>query len=619
MRNRYILLGDVLLIALAAFGAFALRFDWRFYLERHEFLPYLALALAVKLPTFYLFGMYRRLWRYASVSDLVAIATAVLMSSMVVAVSVAVALWLRPALEVSRAVVFIDALLTLACVGALRLSVRVLAEARSKANAGAEQAGQRRVLIVGAGDAGVMVVRELQRNPQLGMVPVGFVDDDPVKLGKHIHGIAVLGDLKALVTVARVSNVDEVLIAMPTASGAVVRALAESCRGAALPSRTIPGVFELLDGQVSVSRLRQIDISDLLRRAPIVGEVDTSSYVTGQPVLVTGAGGSIGFELCRQVAASRPLRLILLGHGENSLFDAQIHLRQAFPDLALDVVIADVRDRSRLMMLFDRFRPRVVLHAAAHKHVPLMEDNPEEAISNNILGTRNIVDASLAVGVGRLVMISTDKAVSPSSLMGASKRVAESIVRTAAMREGAAFVVVRFGNVLGSRGSVVPFFKRQIEQGGPITVTHPEMRRFFMTIPEAVHLVLQAGGIGRGAELFVLDMGAPVRIVDLAQDLITLSGFKPEDIPIVFTGVRPGEKLEEALWEQGATVEPTVCPNVLRVTESELCPDRDVDVMVDSLVQAASTGDRLHVEAELARWISTYVPASAMRHLSVPR
>lgn len=610
MRNRYILLGDFLLVALAAFGAFALRFDWRFYLERHEFLPYLALALVVKLPTFYLFGMYRRLWRYATVSDLIAIATAVLMSSIVVALVVAVALWLRPALEVSRAIVFIDALLTLVCVGGVRLSVRILADARSKGNDGGEQKAQRRVLIAGAGDAGVMVLRELQRNRQLGMVPVGFVDDDPVKLGQHIHGIAVLGDLKALVTIARTSNVDEVLIAMPTASGAVLRALAESCRESELASRTIPGVFELLGGQVSISRLRQIDISDLLRRAPITGEVDTSSYVTGQPVLVTGAGGSIGFELCRQVAASRPSRLILLGHGENSLFDAQIRLRHAFPDLALDVAVADVRDRARLMMLFERFRPRVVLHAAAHKHVPLMEDNPEEAISNNVVGTRNIVDAALAVGVGRLVMISTDKAVAPSSLMGASKRVAESIVRTAAMREGAAFMVVRFGNVLGSRGSVVPFFKQQIEQGGPITVTHPEMRRFFMTIPEAVHLVLQAGGLGQGAELFVLDMGIPVRIVDLARDLITLSGFKAEDIPIVFTGVRPGEKLEESLWEDGSTVEPTVCPSVLRVAEPALCPDRDIQAMIDSLVRAAATGDRLHVEAELARWISTYVPSS---------
>jgi FlaA1/EpsC-like NDP-sugar epimerase len=618
VRNRYILVGDVLLVALAAFGAFALRFDWRFYLERREFLPYLALALAVKIPTFYLFGMYRRLWRYASVNDLIAIATAVLMSSIGMAALVGAALWLRPGLEVSRATVFIDGLLTLVCVGGVRLSVRIVAEARGKAEGKGDPVGQRRVLVVGAGDAGVMVVRELQRNRQLGMVPVGFVDDDPVKRGKHILGIAVRGDLNALVTVARASGADEVLIAMPTASGAVLRAIAQSCREAALPSRTIPGVFELLDGQVSVSRLRQIEISDLLRRAPIAGHVDTSSYVTGQPVLVTGAGGSIGFELCRQIAASRPSRLILLGHGENSLFDAQTNLRQAFPDLALDVVVADVRDRSRLMMMFERLRPKVVLHAAAHKHVPLMEDNPEEAISNNVVGTRNIVDASLSAGVGRLVMISTDKAVSPSCLMGASKRVAESIVRAAAKQHGAAFMVVRFGNVLGSRGSVVPFFKQQIERGGPITVTHPEMRRFFMTIPEAVHLVLQAGGLGRGGELFVLDMGAPVRIVDLAQDLIALSGFKPEEIPIVFTGIRQGEKLEETLWEEGATVEPTICPNVLRVSETELSASREVDVMIDGLVQAASTGDRLHVEAELARWIATYVPASAMRQMSLP-
>lgn len=617
MRNRYILLGDILLIALAAFGAFALRFDWRFYLVRHEFTPYLALALVVKLPTFFLFGMYRRLWRYASVKDLVAIATAVLMASIVMAIVVAFALWLRPELEVSRAIVFIDALLTLFAIGGVRLSARLVAEARGKGDDLDVQKNQRRVLIVGAGDAGVMVVRELQRNRQLGLVPVGFVDDDPVKLGMHIHGIVVLGNLSAIGQVAQARNVDEVLIAMPTSSGAVLRTIAERCREFSLPSRTIPGVFELLDGQVSVSRLRQIEISDLLRRAPITGTVDASAYVTGQTVLVTGAGGSIGSELCRQVAASHPSRLILLGHGENSLFDAQIQLRQAFPNLALDVAVADVRDRTRLMMLFDRFRPQVVFHAAAHKHVPLMEDNPEEAITNNVVGTRNIVDAALSVDVQRLVMISTDKAVAPACLMGASKRIAESIVRNAAVRHGSAFVVVRFGNVLGSRGSVVPFFKRQIEQGGPITVTHPEMRRFFMTIPEAVHLVLQAGGIGRGGELFVLDMGAPVRIVDLAQDLIALSGFKPEDIPIEFTGVRPGEKLEEALWEDGATVEKTSCPSVLRVTESELCAGREISHMVDALSRAASTGDRMNVEAELAHWISSYVPASAMRNVTV--
>lgn len=617
MKNRYIFLGDILLVVAACFGAFALRFDWRFYLERHEFLLYLGLAVMVKLPIFYVFGLYRRLWRYASVFDMVATAVAVLMSSMIVAALMGLALWLSQTLEMSRAVVLIDALLTLVCLGGLRLSVRALAEARGKARTRGPEIRQRRVLIAGAGDAGAMVARELRRNPQLGMTPVGFLDDDRAKRGQHIHGLKVLGDLNALAAFARSTAADEVLIAMPKASGAVLRGIAESCRAAMLASRTIPGVFELLDGQVSVSRLRQVDISDLLRRSPITGEVDTSLYVTGHRVLVTGAGGSIGFEVCRQIAASHPSHLVMLGHGENSLFDAQVQLRRDFPGLRLDVAVADVRDDARLKMLFERFRPQVVLHAAAHKHVPLMEDNPEEAISNNVIGTRNIVNASLAIGVERLVMISTDKAVSPSCLMGASKRVAESIVRAAAKRHGAAYVVVRFGNVLGSRGSVVPYFKRQIEQGGPITVTHPEMRRFFMTIPEAVHLVLQAGGIGRGGELFVLEMGAPVRIVDLAQDLIALSGFQPSEIPIVFSGVRPGEKLEEELWEKGATVEVTDCASVLRVTEPELFSGNDVDVMVDGLLEAATTGDRMRIEAELARWITTYVPASAMRHMSI--
>jgi FlaA1/EpsC-like NDP-sugar epimerase len=617
------LLADVLLVGVSAFLAFALRFDLDFASSRREFFPFLLVVVIAKPAVFFAFGLYRRFWRYASLNDMLVVGLGVTTASLLIAVATGIARILDVISLFSRAVLLIDWLVTFVTVAGVRAAVRVLGESQARArgsglvlSAGARR--EKRILVVGAGEAGAMVVREMQRNPHLGMHAVGFLDDDDRKQGKRIYGTLVMGPTSAVERVVQAESIAEVVIAMPRASGAAVRAVAERCQALGLPCRTMPGVFELLDGHVSVSRLRQIDISDLLRRAPISGAVDTSSYVTGQPVLVTGAGGSIGFELCRQVAASHPSRLILLGHGENSLFDAQVRLRQAFPELALDVALADVRDRARLMLLFERFRPRVVLHAAAHKHVPLMEDNPEEAISNNILGTRHIVDASLAVGVRRLVMISTDKAVSPSSLMGASKRIAESIVRSAAVREGAAFMVVRFGNVLGSRGSVVPFFNRQIEKGGPITVTHPEMRRFFMTIPEAVHLVLQAGGIGRGSELFVLDMGAPVRIVDLARDLIALSGFKPEDVPIVFTGARPGEKLEEALWETGARVEPTVCPNVLRVTESELCSRQEIEAMIDGLVRAAGTGDRLHVEAELARWISTYLPASAMRRRSVP-
>jgi FlaA1/EpsC-like NDP-sugar epimerase len=624
VRNRYVLLADVALCAASLFFAFALRFDLRFLAFRPEFFPLLIVALTIKTPVFFAFGLYRRFWRYASLNDMLVVGLAVSTASVLLGVVAGVGRSFALIAEVSRAVLLIDWLLTLVTIGAVRAAVRILGESRGRARASSatrvngESPPQKRVLVVGAGEAGAMVVREMQRNPQLEMSVVGYLDDDHRKQGHRIYGTLVMGPTSEVERVVKVGRIEEVMIAMPRASGTAVRVIAERCRMLGIPCRTIPGVFELLNGQVDVSRLRQIEISDLLRRAPIEEEVDTSSYVTGQTVLVTGAGGSIGSELCRQVAAARPSRLILLGHGENSLFDAQITLRQDFPSLALDVAVSDVRDRDRLMKLFHRFRPQVVLHAAAHKHVPLMEDNPEEAISNNIIGTRNVVEASLSVNVARLVMISTDKAVAPSSLMGASKRIAESIVRTAARRLGAAYLVVRFGNVLGSRGSVVPFFKQQIEQGGPVTVTHPEMRRFFMTIPEAVHLVLQAGGIGRGGELFVLDMGAPVRIVDLAKDLISLSGFSPADIPIVFTGVRPGEKLEEALWEEAATVEPTSCANVVRVIESELCPDRDVDGMVERIVQEASTGDRLDVEAELARWIPTYVPASAIRHTPVP-
>lgn len=609
MRNRFFLIGDLILIVLVAFGAFALRFDLRFYHNRPEFFFYLALAVTIKPITFFVFGLYQRWWRYASVADLVAVAAAVLASSIVMAVAVAIALWLRPTLEISRAVLLIDALLTLVCVGAFRMSVRVIAEGRAPARSVVQPSSARRILVVGAGAAGVMVVRELRRNRQLEMVPIGFLDDDPVKFGKRIHGVAVLGSLDALASVTRDHEPDEVLIAMPTAPGATVRALADRCRELALSSRIIPGVFELLGGTVSVNRLRQIDITDLLRRAPVSGEVDASRYLADRVVLVTGAGGSIGFELCRQVAAAHPARLILLGHGENSLFDARIALLDSFPNLPMDVILADVRDRARMMAVFEQHRPEIVFHAAAHKHVPLMEENPEEAISNNVLGTRNVVDAAMAVQVTRLVMISTDKAVAPSNIMGASKRVAESIVRSAALRDHAPFVVVRFGNVLGSRGSVVPFFKRQIERGGPVTITHPDMRRFFMTIPEAVHLVVQAGGIGRGGELFVLDMGAPVRIVDLARDMIALSGFQPDDIPIVFTGVRAGEKLHEALWEDGAVVEPTACPSVLQVTEPELWPVPELPHVLDSVTRAAASGGRIDIEAELARWVHSYVPA----------
>jgi FlaA1/EpsC-like NDP-sugar epimerase len=445
------------------------------------------------------------------------------------------------------------------------------------------------------------------------MTAVGFLDDDETKVGKLISGVAVLGTLKSLPDVVRRHAVNEVIIAMPTAPGSMLRAVADACRAQNITSKTIPGVFELLHGRVEINRLRHVDISDLLRRNPVSAPLAEGSYVSDRVVLVTGAGGSIGSELCRQVAAAGPARIVLVGHGENSLFDAQNDLRDAFPSLPIHAVIADVRNRQRLDAIFRRFRPAVVFHAAAHKHVPLLEDNVEEAISNNVRGTKNVVDAALAIGVKRLVMISTDKAASPVNVMGASKRLAEMCVRDAAARHGVSYVVVRFGNVLGSRGSVVPFFKRQIERGGPVTVTHPDMTRFFMTIPEAVHLVLQAGGLGLGGELYVLDMGQPVRIVDLARDLITLSGLTEDDIPIVFSGIRPGEKLDERLWEDGSDISQTACEGIMRVVEPTTGAMGAIDRMIESLTAACLSGDRLEIEAELARWIPSYVPDMTLR------
>ena len=324
--------------------------------------------------------------------------------------------------------------------------------------------------------------------------------------------------------------------------------------------------------------------------------------------MITGAGGSIGSALWRQVARARPASLVILGHGENSIFDVQVELKERYPTLEVIPVIADIRDRGRIASTFQRVRPSVVFHAAAHKHVPLMEENPEEAITNNVVGTHCVLEAALAAGTERFVLISSDKAVSPSSIMGASKRIAEALVRDAARRNSRGFVVVRFGNVLGSRGSVVPHFKRQIERGGPVTLTHPDMKRFFMTIPEAVYLVLEAGGMGAGGELFVLKMGEPVRIMDLAEDLIKLSGLSLEEVPIVFTGIRPGEKLEEALWEDGATSEPTRHPDVLSVIETQRTIGLGLPEVMSALSAAAAKGDHLQIQAILAEQISTFAP-----------
>ncbi|MBI5714979.1 MAG: polysaccharide biosynthesis protein, partial [Chloroflexi bacterium] len=414
-------------------------------------------------------------------------------------------------------------------------------------------------LIIGAGDAGVALAREMQTSPHIRLTPVAFVDDDSLKIGRQIRGLPIVGSRQQIQTIALQTQAKVAIIAMPTASGKVVRETVEQCQAAGLETRIIPGIYELLDERVTVKRLRNVQLDDLLRRETRTSDTTfTPNYLTGQRVLITGAGGSIGSELCRQIARYRPSQIILLGHGENSIFQIHNEILSRFSTIKCEPVIADVRNLERLTDVFQQFNPDIVFHAAAHKHVLLMEMNPSEAITNNVFGTRNVLTACEETNVKQFVLVSTDKAVRPASIMGATKRLAEILVLDAAQRTGKAFVAVRFGNVLGSRGSIVPIFQNQIATGGPVTVTHPDVKRFFMTIPEATQLIIRAGALGRGGEIFVLDMGEQIKIVDLAKDLIRLSGLEVNrDIDIVFTDLRPGEKLEEELFAPDETYKTT--------------------------------------------------------------
>jgi len=612
MRNRYLFLADALAISVAAGAAFGVRFGWLFLEFRPEFVPFLAATVVVKLSTFYGFGLYRRYWRYAGFWDLISIVLAnTAASAALLALMVGSRLmgWID---GWSRSVSPLDWLFAVAVTVGLRASVRAISESMAL-NPRGQSKPIRRVLIVGAGDAGALVAREMQKNPQLCLQPVGFLDDAPGKLRHQIYGLSVLGEISTLAAVVAERQVDEVVIAIPTAGGRIVRSVTERCREAGIPSCVMPGLYELIDGQVSVDRLRNVDITDLLRRPQIQTQLDGPDYMQGANVLVTGAGGSIGSELCRQVARAKPGRLILLGHGENSLFEIAAELRMQFPSVEAHVVLADVRDRQRMMRVFQTHQPTVVFHAAAHKHVPLMEENAAEAVTNNVIGTRNVVNAAVSVGVQRFVMVSTDKAVAPRSIMGASKRVAELVVQRAAKQYGVGYVVVRFGNVLGSRGSVVPIFKAQIARGGPVTVTHPDVRRYFMTIPEAVNLILQAGGIGQGGELFVLDMGEPVLLREMAADMIRLSGLDENEVSIIFTGLRPGEKLDELLWEPGAVVKPTARGDVRCVIEPAFAAGDALDDLVNRLAVAAASDDHDRIVRLFNRYVSSAVLATRPR------
>jgi len=513
-------------------------------------LAYALIGLPVHALLIWVFSLHQQSWSSIGLQDLVRLLVAVGLDTVVLFF---VGLGLTGMIFVPRSVPVITGALALLLLGGVRLSARLLHEASGRKAA----RGTRRVLIAGAGQAGTMLAREMLRHPEAGLVPVGYLDDAPAKQRLRFGGVRVWGGLSDLPRVARRLRADEVLIAIPSAPGEVVRRVVEAAREAGIHYRIMPALHEVLSGRVSIGELREVDLEDLLRREPVRLDLqEISAYLSGKVVLITGAGGSIGSELVRQVLRFGPREIVLVGHGENSLFSLGLELGALRPRPPYRVVVADVREPVDIEPVFRRYHPQVVFHAAAHKHVPLMEENPAAAVLNNVVGTKNVVELALRYGVERLVNISTDKAVNPTSVMGASKRLAEMVCSTLNAAAGTRFISVRFGNVLGSRGSVVPMFLEQIRRGGPVTVTHPEMRRYFMTIPEAVNLVFQAAAMGRGGEVFVLDMGEPVRILKLAEDLIRLNGMEPyADIPIECVGLRPGEKLFEELLtaEEGTT------------------------------------------------------------------
>ena len=595
IRNRYFVLGDVILTVLSAILSFAIRLDIPLFWSHLPLcLFFVCVALVIKLPIYYLFGLYRRYWRYASVKEIMNILGATTLASLLLAFVSLVFFVPAGWSGFPRSALVIDWLLSMFLVGGMRFSVRSMGEIGPLRNGNDQHAGKgkpQRVLVVGAGDAGAKIVKEMRNNPEIGLIPIGYVDDDVVKVGMRIHDLPVLGSRESIPKLVQEFQVDQVLIAMPTAPGLAIREIIGICESTPIAFKTIPGMHELLNGGINAGLIREVQIEDLLRRDPVRINPGDAAYLSDKVILVTGAGGSIGSELCRQVAHQEPRHVILLGHGEHSIYLIYQELLAQFPELRITPFIADVRDKARLQRIFHTHGPDVIFHAAAHKHVPLMELNPQEAVTNNVMGTRNVIEVAEELNAERLVLISTDKAVHPVNLMGATKRIAELMIQDAARRTGLNFSAVRFGNVLGSRGSVVPLFKRQIAAGGPLTVTHPSMERYFMTIPEAVYLVLQAAALGEGGELYVLDMGEPVKIVDLATDLITLSGLRPnKDIEIRFSGIRPGEKLKERLFLEGEDYARTEHHKIFVFKGRPPLAGEELGYAVERLIQSAQAG-----------------------------
>jgi FlaA1/EpsC-like NDP-sugar epimerase len=607
-RNRVLqVCADGALVALAFYLAFRLRFLDQSDLPHRYWILFaqsVGFVIALKLIVFAAFGMYQKWWRYVSGRDFLQIVRAVTVASAILVVAFTV---LRPfAHNLPRSVAVMDFLLTLMLITGARLAVRLIVERPSRS----ARVPKREVLVIGAGSGGQMVVRELQLNPEIGVTAIGFVDDDPRKRGMRMLGLKVLGSTKQIDKILDETHPDEVVIAIPSAPGTLRAKVVAACREREIRVRTLPTVFELLRGGVQLNKqLREVRVEDVLGRDPIVRELDrVGAYLRDRIVLVTGAGGSIGSELCRQIAQVKPRLLVMLDHAEDNLFQIDREMVEERHCTNVESVLADCKEPSRMLEVMQRFKPSIVFHAAAYKHVPLMEANPLEAVRNNAIATRITAETAAASDVERFVLISTDKAVNPKTVMGASKAMAEWIVEAAGRKHpGTRFASVRFGNVLASSGSVVPIFRSQIERGGPVTVTHPEMTRYFMTIPEAVQMVIRAGDIGAGkGEVFVLDMGEPVRIVDLARNMIRLAGYEPEtDIAIEFTKPRPGEKLHEELFGLAESGQPTAARRIQRaVREAPLDPEW-IETTLNSLEHLVMAGD----EANLAQRVVEMITA----------
>jgi len=569
--------------------------------------------LVIKLPIFAFFKQYRGWWRYVGISDLTGILRASLVSTLIIVV-----LWFvliirgagstHPALtslaNVSQGVFPADMFATVLILAGLRMVIRLYYEEFRTVEAGR----LKRLLIVGAGNTGEALLRDIHRKEVLEYEVIGFIDDDAAKHDIDIHGIPVLGSVEQLPNICNDRNIEEIAIAMPSASHLELRRVIQVCEGTKIRFRTVPSLTDIASGRFRVSQIRDVDINDLLGRETVHLDLDLiETFARDKTILVTGAGGSIGSEMCRQLCNFNPRLLLLVEQAENPLFYIERELRRQFPTAAIKAIICNITDRLRVDEIFRQYKPLIVIHAAAHKHVPMMELNPGEAVKNNVVGTRNVADAADNYGATNFVMISTDKAVNPTSIMGSSKRIAEMYIQDLNRSSKTHFVTVRFGNVLGSDGSVVPIFKKQIAEGGPVTITHPDMKRYFMTIPEASQLVLQAASMGQGGEIFVLDMGEPVKIVDLARELITLSGFRPgEDIEMVFTGPRPGEKLFEELSIVGEDMQKTRHPKIGIWTNIPM--DREkLRRGIGELIEIAKTQNHSEIVRKIRELVPEYI------------